>query len=174
MNRSTAPASQPSASSLRVAPTTQPQTADAVDISHGPVHDVIFSLLGQHKLIQRDVRELPDGTETVTTSSDPAVAALIRVHVRQMKSRLEAGWLLRGFDPLFRELFRHHDKIVMKIEDVDGGVKVVETSTDPQVAMLIRQHATAAVSEFVRDGMARMHEPTPLPAGYRGTADTGR
>jgi quercetin dioxygenase-like cupin family protein len=41
---------------------------------------------------------------------------------------------------------------------------VVETSDDPEVVALIRQHAHRAVSEFVERGMDRAHEPTPLPA----------
>jgi len=34
------------------------------------------------------------------------------------------------------------------------------------VTLLIRQHARAAVSQFVADGMARAMQPTPLPDGY--------
>jgi hypothetical protein len=38
-------------------------------------------------------------------------------------------------------VFKHHDEIVMAIEDVPGGVLVRETSQKPDVVKLIRAHA---------------------------------
>ena len=129
----------------------------------GPIHD----LLMQHEKIQRNVEEIPDGIRAVTTSRDPEIAKLIRTHVGQMKSRIEDGRPIRMMDPLFREIFRHHEKIRLEVEDVPGGVRVTETSSDPQVVLLIRQHAKRAVSEFVSGGMQRSMQPTPLPEGYK-------
>ena len=127
---------------------------------------VIHDLLMDHEKIRREVENIPGGVRTVTTSSDPSVTESIRTHVYQMKSRIEEGRLIRHMDPLFREIFEHHDKIDMRIEEVPGGVRVTETSADPQVALLIRQHARRAVSEFVERGMRRAMQPTPLPEGY--------
>ena len=129
-----------------------------------PVMQAFHELLTEHAKVKRTVQEIPGGVVTVTTSDDPAVAATIRTHVRQMKERVEAGLPLRMWDPLFAELFRHYDKIEMVVEDVPGGIKVTETSEDQQVVPLIRQHARA-VSEFVDRGWDRAHEPTPLPKG---------
>lgn len=129
--------------------------------------DVFHRLLTDHKQIERKVEDLPDGVRTVTTSGDPQVAALIRLHVRQMKVRLEAGMGVRNWDPLFAELHKQYDKINFEIEDVPGGVRVVETSEDPQVVLLIRQHAHRGVSEFVERGFDRAREPSPLPEGYQ-------
>lgn len=69
---------------------------------------------------------------------------------------------------MFREIFEHHDKIEIEVDRIAGGVLVVETSVNPQVELLIRQHAHRAVSEFVAEGMARAMQPTPLPPGYTG------
>lgn len=129
-------------------------------------HQNIHGLLDQHEAIQREVKEIEGGVETVTTSEDPEVTRMIREHVRQMEQRVESGHGLRWWDPTFAELFSHHEKIVMEIEDVPGGVKVRETSEDPDVALLIRQHAIRGVSEFVARGFDRAQEPTPLPEGY--------
>lgn len=85
-----------------------------------------------------------------------------------MKARVEAGEPIRQMDPVFREIFEHHAKIDMEIEEIRGGVRVTETSEDAQVVLLIRQHARGAVSEFVADGMQRAMQPTPLPPGYEG------
>jgi hypothetical protein len=126
----------------------------------------IHALLDQHQQVQRTVKEIPGGVETLTTSDDAAVAELIRRHARQMKEQLESGRPIRMWDPLFVELFRHHDQVSMAISDVPGGVKVTNTSDDPQVTLLIRQHATRGVSEFAAGGFARAHQPTPLPEGY--------
>lgn len=56
----------------------------------------------------------------------------------------------------------------MEVDSISGGVLVVETSPDPQVEPLIRQHARRAVSEFVAQGMERAMRPTPLPPGIEG------
>lgn len=129
---------------------------------------VIHELLVAHEQIDRQVDDIHGGIEALTRSDDDELAARIRTHVRQMQARLARGDPIREMDPLFREIFEHHDAIAMPIEKVPGGVRVTETSDDPQVALLIRQHARRAVSEFVADGMARAMRPTPLPPGYRG------
>jgi hypothetical protein len=149
---------------------TQPSTESPRPVAGGTgmrqVMAVFHQLLTDHARIKRDVRDVPGGVVTVTTSDDPAVATLIRTHVAQMKERVERGQPVRRWDPLFVELFRRADQIVMKVEDVPGGVRVTETSDDPQVTLLIRQHARRGVSEFVARGFDRAHEPTPLPDGY--------
>lgn len=132
----------------------------------GAARDVFHTLLAEHAKIERVVEDLPDGVRTLTTSDDPLVAGLIRLHVRQMDACLGAGLAVRRWDPIFVELARHYDRIEMVIEDVPGGVRVTETSDDPRVAMLIHQHAHRGVSEFVARGFDRAHEPTPMPEGY--------
>jgi uncharacterized protein YdcH (DUF465 family) len=127
------------------------------------VRDTFHALLADHAKIKRTVEDVEGGVLSVTTSEEPAVAEKIRLHVRQMKSRMEAGAGLRHWDPLFVAIFENHDKIAMTIEDVPGGVRVVETSKDPKVTALIRQHARRGVSEFVARGFDRAHEPTPMP-----------
>lgn len=131
-------------------------------------HESIHFLLEHHKDIQRLVKEIPGGVETITTSKNIEVAKQIQKHVGQMKQRIESGHAMRRFDPLFVEIFKHYKKIKMTIKDIPGGVKVTETSDDPNVTLLIRKHA-AAVSEFVRKGMERAHQPTKLPKGYEKT-----
>ena len=127
---------------------------------------VIHSLLSRHDTIERTVQDVKGGIRSVTTSDDAEVAELIRTHVAQMKSRLENDQPIRQMDPLFREIFKHAAAIDLCVDDTTGGVAVIETSSDPHVTMLIRQHARRAVSEFVEDGMRRAMQPTPLPDGY--------
>jgi hypothetical protein len=133
--------------------------------------EAIHQLAAAHEKIQRQVKDIAGGIEATTTSKDPAIAALIQTHVAQMKTRLASGQPVRHWDPLFRELFRHSDKIELEATNIEGGVRVVETSKDPEVVKLIRQHARRGVSEFVAEGPARLPQPTPLPEGYRDERD---
>lgn len=128
---------------------------------------VIHGLLASPDRIERTVRDVPGGILAITTSHDPRVAELIRTHVRQMRASYERDEPVRTMDPVFRELFANRDRISLRIEDVPGGVRVLHTSDDPQVAALIRQHAHHFVSEAAEQGMARAMRPTPLPEGYR-------
>ncbi len=136
---------------------------------HRQEMQTIHTLLARHESIRREVEDIPGGVRTLTVSESPEVAQLIREHVWQMKKRLELGQPMRRGDPLFRALFAHHDAIHLEVEEVPGGVRVEETSEDPQVVLLIRQHAHRAVNEFVEQGMPRAMQPTPLPEGYQGT-----
>lgn len=128
---------------------------------------VIHDLLLSHDRIRRRVADIDDGIRARTTSEDPEIAELVQTHVSQMRDRVKEGNPIRLMDPLFREIFEHHEEVDMEVEETPGGVVVVETSADPQVELLIRQHAHRAVSEFVAEGMARAMQPTPLPPGYR-------
>jgi hypothetical protein len=130
---------------------------------------VIHRLLQSHDRIRRHVEDVATGIWARTTSRDREIAELIRTHVSQMKARVETGDPIRLMDPVFREIFEHHAEVEIDVERIPGGVLVVETSADPQVELLIRQHAHRAVSEFVAQGMARAMRPTPLPHGYRGS-----
>ncbi|MFN3167712.1 MAG: thiol peroxidase [Phycisphaeraceae bacterium] len=132
----------------------------------GEARDVFHELLANHGKIHRVVQDIPGGVRTVTTSDDPEIAGLIRLHVRQMAARYEAGMPVRRWDPLFAELLKHFDKITMTIDDIPAGLRVTQTSDDPQVALLIRQHAHRGVSEFVERGFDRAHEASPMPEGY--------
>ena len=131
----------------------------------------IHGLLSNHERIERRVEDIPGGVRTVTTSSDPKVAQLIRTHVRQMKERYGRGQPIRMMDPVFRELFRNRHKASLEFRDIPGGIRVTHTSNDPQVVLLIRQHARHFVSEAAKEGMSRAMRPTPLPQGYRTPAE---
>jgi hypothetical protein len=88
---------------------------------------------------------------------------MIRKHTAEMKTRLEQGQPTRMWDPLFAAIYEHHDEIAMSIVEIDGGVRVTETSKNPEVVALIRQHAHKGVSEFVAQGFERAHKASPLP-----------
>ena len=127
-------------------------------------HEVFFFLLANGDKISREVKKLDDGVETLTESDDAKVAAKIQEHVDAMYARVDEVRPLHMRDPLFRELFRHADKIDMKHEKTEKGVRVVETSDDPYVAKLIQEHAKV-VSLFIKNGHAevRKNHAVPIP-----------
>jgi uncharacterized protein len=126
-------------------------------------HEDFFFLLANGDKIKREVKELENGVETLTESDDPKVAAKIQQHVAAMYSRVEDVRPIHMRDPLFREIFRNADKIAMKHEKTDKGVRVVETSDDPYVAKLIQEHAKV-VSLFVKNGHAEVRKNHAPPA----------
>lgn len=132
------------------------------DSRHDEDHEVFQFLLEHHGSIERQVRLLPDGVETLTESDDPEVAAKIKEHVHWMQHRIENTNPIRMRDPLFAELFQHTDKIRMQHEETDKGVKVTETSDDPKVAKLIQAHAEV-VSKFVEHGFREAMKNHAVP-----------
>lgn len=132
------------------------------DARHDEDHDVFHFLLTNHKKIRRNVQELPNGVETLTESDDPEIASKIQEHVYWMQHRIEKTSPIRMRDPLFAELFQHTDKIRMKHEDTEKGVRVTETSEDPYVATLIKTHAKV-VSGFVERGFAEAMKNHAVP-----------
>lgn len=132
------------------------------DSRHDADHEVFQFLLQNHKKIKRTVKELPDGVETLTESSDNEVAEQIKDHVEWMEYRIKNTNPIRMRDPLFAELFQHTDKIRMVHEDTENGVRVTETSDDPYVAGLIKAHAKV-VSGFVERGFAEAMKNHAVP-----------
>ncbi len=123
--------------------------------------------------IERRVEEVENGVVTVTRAPASAAAAqAIARHVSEMKQLLENGGRVRMWDPLFRELFGHADEIALEIEELEDGLRVTETSDDPEVVKLIQAHARK-VTEFIERGPAAVHEETPLPKGYGQRAEPG-
>lgn len=120
-------------------------------------------LLDNREKIRRTIERRPDGVETVTESDDPEVASGIQTHVAAMHARVEERRGIHMRDPLFREVFRHADKISMEITDTDKGVRVVETSDDPYVASLIQAHADV-VSRFIEHGHDEVRRDHDLPS----------
>lgn len=139
---------------------------------HGPMrHDAAhaadmqrFHQLFDHRSeISRQVVKRADGVETVTESTNPEVARLLRTHVASMLARVEDGRPIHRRDPLFAELFRHADRVTARHDATADGVRVVETSDDPYVVLLLQAHADV-VSAFIANGRSEMMKNHPVPS----------
>jgi uncharacterized protein len=124
--------------------------------------EVFQFLLENHQKIVRKVTEVTGGVETLTESDDPEVASKIKEHVKWMAYRVENKHPIRMRDPLFAELFKHAEKIHMQHESTEKGVRVIETSDDPYVTLLIRAHAKV-VSAFVKSGFTEARKNHSVP-----------
>jgi hypothetical protein len=124
---------------------------------------VFHYLLDHRKEITRKVTKVPTGVETLTESDRPEVAKNLHVHVEAMHKRLLNGRPIHMRDPLFREIFRHADKISLTVERTSKGVKVSETSKDPYVAKLIQAHAEV-LNEFLAKGHEEVRKNHPVPS----------
>lgn len=124
--------------------------------------DVFHFLLDHHKEIRRSVKRLDNGVETLTESDNKDVAAKIQEHVASMHERVKEGRGLRFWDELFVAIFKKYDQIKMTVEKTDKGVKVVETSDEKAVVLLIQAHAEV-VSQFVANGFDEAHKNHPVP-----------
>lgn len=122
--------------------------------------DMWQELLGAHTKIRRTVRHTESGVEAVTESDDPAVAAKIIEHAKAMQARMKVGAQVRFWDPVFAELFKKHGAVTIDVTPTGKGVKIVESSADPDAVALLRSHAMG-VSEFVREGHTAAPRETP-------------
>ena len=66
-----------------------------------------------------------------------------------MSARVKEARPIHQRDPLFREVFKNADKIVVRYQQTPKGLKVVETSVDPYV---VEAHPGARRG---RDGLHR-------------------
>lgn len=123
------------------------------------------ALVFDHASVTRSVEKLSNGVRTVTTTSNPELLPILRKHPRQMGDLYQQGGMVRGWDPLFRELAAVSDKVKMEVKDIENGVEVLSTSEDAEVVKLIQAHADK-VSEMARRGVPAMQEATAIPPGY--------
>ncbi|MFO0814189.1 MAG: hypothetical protein U0796_13265 [Gemmatales bacterium] len=124
--------------------------------------EVFQYLLDHRSEITRSVKKLENGVETLTESKNPEVASKIKEHVAAMHKRVKEGRGIHLRDPLFAAIFRNAKSVTMTVEQVEKGVKVVETSTQPFVAKLIQAHAEV-VSKFIERGHAEVQKNHPVP-----------
>lgn len=127
--------------------------------------DMFHFLLANRDSIDRKVKKLKDGIETLTESDDPKVASVIQNHVESMYKRVENGNPIHMRDPLFAAIFSNASKISMKVEQTKKGVRVIETSIDPHVVKLIQAHADV-LDLFIANGHAEVQKNHAVPKRF--------
>ena len=109
--------------------------------------------------ITREVTNLPNGSRTVTRSSDENVMAVLVSHIAGMVDRVERGDDPKIFiqSPTLDVLFANGAEMESLIEVTEEGIVVVRTSADPEVVAALHVHA-AEVSDMADRGMQAVHD----------------
>ena len=109
--------------------------------------------------LSREVTNLPDGINTVTRSTDPAVMEALVSHVIGMINRVDQADdpKVRIQSPTLDIFFLRGDRITTTIDVADEGVVVTQTSDDPEIVEALHTHADE-VSDMAARGMQAVHE----------------
>ncbi len=118
-----------------------------------------LELLAANSGIRRTVRFSEQGVDATTESDDPKIAAKIIEHAQAMQARMRTGARVRGWDPVFVDLFNKHEVVKLEVTPTERGVTIVERSSDAEAVRLLHAHALG-VNEFVRSGMKAARRPT--------------
>lgn len=132
------------------------------DAEHQAHQADIKALFEGHTSLKRVTENLPNGIRVCTTSTDPALALILRRHAADMKARFAKGRAIRSWDPLFAMLFEQRDNIHVELTDREDGVCAVLTCENPALLPLIHAH-DATLHRFIQDGTSRAEEVSPAP-----------
>lgn len=126
----------------------------------------LAKLFQNFEMLERTVKNLPNGIETHTTSTDEDVAMALVSHVAGMLHRVDEGRdpqiIIQS--PTLDLLFARGQDIETKVELIENGIAVTQTSDDPEIVATLQTHA-AEVSEMVDRGMAAVHDMMMKRAG---------
>ena len=128
------------------------------DTTDQEVND-LKEIFRSHQGITREVTNLANGIDTTTEAEDEQLREAIVSHVSMMVTRLEEGKNPEVFiqSPTLDALFGVYEDIDTEIEMTDKGVKVIQTSSNPEAVRLLQTHA-AEVSDMAKRGMQAVHE----------------
>lgn len=125
-------------------------------------HEVVMALFDHRLQISRTPKEIANGFNITTTSSNAHTAELIQRHVYAM-THLGKKRRIRQCDPLYRALFDHMDDTEMQVDYLENsGVQVVHTGTTDCAKQLVKDH-TYTVSQFVDTGKMWPNHNWKLP-----------
>jgi hypothetical protein len=113
--------------------------------------EIIHELAENHKKLSRKVTLTAKGYEATTTSEDADLAAKLKTHFRYMQKRLDAGAMVRRWDPAYAELTEYYDKLEVKVEELPDGLKVTVTGKNAKAVKVAQNHASI-VTSFVKKG----------------------
>jgi len=119
----------------------------------------LATLFRNFQKIDRTVKNLPNGIQTLTYTKDEELRAVVVSHVTGILQRVEEGRDPKVMiqSPTLDILFERRDRIKTEIETTDDGIMVTQTSDDPGVVKALQTHA-AEVSAMVDRGMDTVHE----------------
>lgn len=117
----------------------------------------IRQLFANHDQVHRTVKEIPGGIRAVTESDNPQISALIQSHVPSMYQRINnrQGIPMIMMSFTLPAMAQNADQYQRHFQLTPKGIVVTETSNDPEMVAVIREHARE-VDRFVAEGMPAM------------------
>ena len=127
---------------------------------NGPPMDMrsYMDMFMRHGELRRTVEEIPGGVRTTTESDAPDLVTRLQAHVSAMYSNLDQGSEVMCMSATLPTLFQRAGDYRREITLIPKGVVAVETSSDPNLIRVIREHAVE-VTGFVNEGMPAMMGP---------------
>lgn len=122
--------------------------------------DQYREMFARHNEIRRTVTDIPGGVRATTESNSPDLIAQLQAHVSDVYSRLDHGIPVMGaatsatLPILVRNAANYRRQLIL----TPAGVSIEETTDDPALTQLVRDHARE-VSGFVDDGMPAALQP---------------
>lgn len=116
---------------------------------------VYMEMFNRHGEIKRTVEQIPGGVRTTTESDAPELAEQLHTHVSSMYAHLEQGAEMTCMSQTLPTLFRNAENYRRQLTVTPTGVIVEETSAEPYLTEVIREHAKE-IDGFVREGMSAM------------------
>lgn len=113
-----------------------------------------MQMFARHNEIRRTVTDIPGGVRATTESTSPDLTAQLQAHVSDVYSRLDRGIPVMGVatSATLPTLVRNAANYRRRLALTPNGISIEETSDDPALTQVIRDHARE-VSGFVADGM---------------------
>ncbi|HEY9661910.1 MAG TPA: hypothetical protein V6C65_25935 [Allocoleopsis sp.] len=126
-------------------------------MGHGKDAQTIHQLFAYHDQIHRTVEDIPGGIQAITESDNPDVAALLQTHVSAMYDRINKMQSIPmiGMSTTLPTMVEAADQYQRQFRMTDQGIEIIETSTDPEIVAVIREHAQE-VTQFAEQGMPAM------------------
>lgn len=133
-----------------------------------------MEMFARHNEISRTVTDIPGGVRATTESNSPDLAAQLQAHVSDVYSRLDNGIAVMGAatSATLPILVRNAGAYRRRLTLTPTGITVEETSDDPALTQVIRDHARE-VSGFVADGMPAGMQSMMGDMGPRGMGGMG-
>lgn len=113
------------------------------------------TLFNRHTEIRRRVEPIDGGVRTTTESDSADLVGLLQAHVSSMYTHLNQHAEVTCMSSSLPTLFDNSGSYRRDLTLTAKGVVVIETSSNPRLVSVIREHAQE-VSGFVNDGMPAM------------------
>ena len=120
--------------------------------------DKIHQLFAHPEKIRRRVDITAKGYVARTTTSDPELAEVLQIHVKQMSGRLADGMPVRRWRPAFGEFFARYDEMQHQFKDLKKGIRAEVTAGSPEAIAAAHNHAFI-ILDFSSQGERQMHQP---------------